>query len=77
MGRVPNSKQEYKRKMILIGIFAFTALLSLSIFSTTTSPFLKSYMVDSEIFRMLGRMAHRGMIPYKEFWDHMTCYNND
>lgn len=63
-------KKETNKKYILIGIFALAALLFLSIFSTTTSPFLKSYMVDSEIFRMLGRMAHRGMVPYKEFWDH-------
>lgn len=63
-------KREDKQRLMLIGIFAVAAFLFLSIVSITTSPFCIRYGVDSEMFRMVGRMAHRGMVPYKDFFDH-------
>ena len=48
-------------------MFMILASVYLMIFSTTTSPIYHLYGTDSEIFRMLGRMQKRGMIPYVDF----------
>ena len=59
-----------KKNIIIIFMFMILASVYLMIFSTTTSPIYHLYGVDSEIFRMLGRMQKRGMIPYVDFFDH-------
>ena len=59
-----------KKNIIIIFMFMILASVYLMIFSTTTSPIYHLYGTDSEIFRMLGRMQKRGMIPYVDFFDH-------
>lgn len=52
-----------------IGVL-LTASIYLLIFSLNTSPLYDWQVGDATIFRMLGVLAHRGMVPYTEFFDH-------
>lgn len=51
-------------------IIVAVALIFCVCFSYTTSPIFNAFFGDSEIFRMLGRMANRGLTPYVDFFDH-------
>ena len=46
------------------------SIIYLVIFAFTTSPLFNYQVGDATIFRMLGVLANKGMIPYVEFFDH-------
>ena len=54
----------------LLIAFFLVAIVFVTVFSFTSSPLYSYFGCDQEIFRMLGRMTKKGLIPYKEFFDH-------
>ena len=51
--------------------FTLFSIIFISIFSKSTSVFLsKTYIIDSAIFQIIGRGITKGLIPYKDLFDH-------
>lgn len=51
-------------------IIFIVSIIICTLVSYTTSPLFNAFLVDSEIFKMLGRMANKGLVPYIDFFDH-------
>lgn len=51
-------------------VFAILSIVSILVFSWTTSPFCFFYAADSDCFKLMGKMVAKGLIPYKDFFDH-------
>lgn len=66
MDKIKITKEKIEKGIVLLGVSIFMLLG----FSNTTSPIYDCQGYDSAIFRMLGRLTRKGMVPYKEFFDH-------
>ncbi len=64
MGKMNIKSKKYQLALIIIGV------ISLLLFSWTTSPLFNVLSVDSDCFKLMGRMVAKGLIPYKDFFDH-------
>lgn len=59
------------QKIIKYSLFFFIAAIFVSIFSKSTSPiFSQNFIIDSGIFQVIGRGIVKGLVPYRDLFDH-------
>lgn len=59
-----------KKKWYLFAFLVLSAMLFVSFYSDTTSPFYNfCYTTDSSVYMMLGRSVVEGKLPYVDIWE--------
>lgn len=66
-----SEKQQYNLFFIIL-MLALVSAIFLLVFSLGTSPLYRHKYIgwDSDIFLAMGKFSKRGLIPYKDFFDH-------
>lgn len=63
-------KSNGSQKLITVIILAAVSFILLLAFSWSTSPFFRFPGNDSAVFKLLGQWMAKGLVPYRDFFDH-------